>query len=238
MVEKEILKENFIQIKQRISDAAAKSHRDPADITLMAVTKKKNAEVVRNLLDLGIQYFGENYPDETLGKMDVFDQFRDQLRLCMIGHLQSRKIRIIAGHFDEYHSLDRLNTAMKLNDLLVKQDKSMPVFIELNVGEEESKSGWQCENGKPSDQLLRDLEIIRDLPCLAIRGIMSLPPFTEDGEENRCYFSELRQVFTILNENYGYQMFHLSMGTSFDYPVAIEEGATFIRIGTALTGPR
>ena len=237
-INKEQIRNNLSEIQQKIDQAAAKSGRKSSKISLMAVTKKKSAEMIRCLIDLNIQYFGENYPDETLEKIEAFKETEHAIRLCMIGHLQSRKINIVAEHFDEYHSLDRLKTAVRLNQILKMINKTMPVFLEINIGNEDSKSGWSSENGNLSDQLLKDLEVIRTLSQLKVDGLMALPPISENPEESRPYFVRLRYMLEKLNDNYGYSLHHLSMGTSIDYPIAIEEGATFVRIGTALTGPR
>lgn len=237
-INKEQIRNNLSVIQQRIDQAAAKSGRNPSEISLMAVTKKKSAEVIRYLIDLNIRYFGENYPDETLEKIEAFKGNGHTTSLCMIGHLQSRKINIVAEHFDEYHSLDRLKTAVQLNKILKMINKTMPIFLEINIGDEDSKSGWTTENGKPSDQFLKDMEEIQTLSQLKVDGLMALPPVSENPEDSRPYFVRLRHILEKLNDNYGYSLHHLSMGTSIDYPIAIEEGATFVRIGTALTGPR
>jgi hypothetical protein len=238
MIDTGKIKTNLESIQESIAQAARTSGRQPSEITLMAVTKKKSSAVIQQLADLGIRYIGENYPDETLEKMETFNLLRDRVKLCMIGQLQSRKTRIVAENFAEYHSLDRLKIAQKLNGELKRIDKRMDVFLELNVADEDSKAGWPCMDGKIPGQLMKDGELIQNLEYLNVKGIMSLPPFTENGEENRKYFIQLRNIFETLNQKYGYQLTDLSMGTSSDYRIAIEEGATIVRIGTALTGPR
>ena len=156
----------------------------------------------------------------------------------MIGHLQSRKAKLVADLFDEYHSLDRLDIAEKMESLLAERNKVMPVFIECNVGGEESKSGWTFGSDTLTDEFLKDFEAGSAMPHLQVRGLMTLPPLVEDAEVNRKYFIRMRKIAEYLNTNMNARITELSMGTSADYSIAVEEGATMVRIGTALVGPR
>lgn len=237
MLEKNVILKNLEAIQEKIAAAAMRSGRSSADVKLMAVTKTKPAEVVNCLIAAGIRCFGENYPDETAGKITAF-RTDNAVRLAMIGHLQSRKAKIVADLFDEYHSVDRLEIAEKMEALCAERKRILPVMIECNVGDEESKSGWHFHDASVPDIFLRDFEKIMSFPHLKIRGLMILPPYAEDGELNRKYFIQTKKIMEYLNQNLNAGLTELSMGTSSDYPTAIEEGATVIRIGTALAGPR
>ena len=228
---------NIEEIRNNMDKAALKSGRSVSDVQLMAVTKTKPAEVVDCLIRAGLHCFGENYPDETAEKIAAF-RTNEDVRLAMIGHLQSRKAKIVADLFDEYHSLDRLEAAEKMEKLCAERDRIMPVLIECNVGGEDSKSGWHFSDDAVPQDFLADFEKILAMPHLKIRGLMTLPPYAENGEENRCYFVRMRKIMEYLNCSLNAGLTELSMGTSSDYCPAIEEGATIVRIGTALVGPR
>lgn len=229
------MKANLEDIRGKIAAAAAKAGRKPEEVTLMAVTKTKPLEVMLALADLGLTSFGENYPDEIEEKIPSLGAY--PFPVAMIGHLQSRKAKIVADRCDEFHSLDRLDIAEKMERLCAERDRILPVFLECNVGDEESKSGWHFRSDVLPDDFLADYEKIAQLPHLDIRGLMTLPPFAEDGESNRPYFIRMRKIADGLNRR-GAHITQLSMGTSSDYMVAIEEGATIVRIGTALAGAR
>ncbi len=237
MIELAMIKKNIEMIQENVSAAAARSGRKASDVTLMAVTKTKPAEVVAALLEAGIRCFGENYPDETAGKIEAY-RAEPSAWLAMIGHLQSRKAKIVAELFDEFHSVDRLEIAEKMETLCAERNRVMPVMLECNVGDEESKSGWHFADDSFPDSFLSDFEKISRMQHLNVKGLMILPPYTEEAEVNRKYFVRTRKIAEYLNRTFGAQLTELSMGTSIDYAVAIEEGATMIRIGTALVGPR
>lgn len=236
IIDSDTIKKNLRGIQNNMRIAAEKSGRVPEAIELMAVTKTKPAEVIRCLIDLGLKCFGENYPDETAEKRDAFAG--DGISLAMIGHLQSRKAKLVCDIFDEFHSLDRLEIAEKIDKLCLERGRVMPVFLECNVGDEETKSGWHLADDSIPESFLADFEKISAMPNLDVCGLMILPPFTEEAEVNRKYFIRTRKLAEYLNSSMGAHISHLSMGTSIDYMVAIEEGADIIRIGTALAGPR
>ena len=237
MLDKTVILKNIEVISGTIEAAAARSGRSAADVRLMAVTKTKPAEIVTCLIEAGIRCFGENYPDETAMKIEAFRTSPD-VRLAMIGHLQSRKAKLVADLFDEYHSLDRLDIAEKMEKLCAERGRVMPVLIECNVGDESSKSGWHFADETIPDAFLADFEKIIKMPHLDIRGLMILPPYTEEAEVNRKFFVRTRNIAEYLNRNFDAHLTELSMGTSSDYAVAVEEGSTIVRIGTALVGPR
>ncbi len=238
MVDKNRIREKLYEIQANISESAAKVGRDSKAVRLMAVTKTKPEEIIRVLIALGVVEIGENYPDETFEKKNVFENAPETVRLNMIGHCQSRKVKIVAELFDMFQSLDRLEIGLKLNRALEKTGKIMPVLLELNTGAELSKNGWVLKGDQLPDSFLGDLEKLQACSQLRIEGLMTLPPYTEKGEENRDYFANMRKVLERLNSHYGTCMQELSMGTSSDYQVAVEEGATYVRIGTLLVGPR
>lgn len=232
-----VIEKNIEDIRSNIETAAAHAGRKASDIQLMAVTKTKPAEIIASLLAAGMRCFGENYPDETAEKISAFRAEPDA-NLAMIGHLQSRKAKIVADLFDEYHSVDRLEIAEKMETLCAERNRIMPVMIECNVGDEDSKSGWHFHDESVPDSFLADFEKIRTFPHLKVRGLMILPPFTDIAEDNRKYFVRTRKIEEYLNAHLHAGLTALSMGTSIDYMVAVEEGATIVRIGTALVGPR
>lgn len=218
-----------------IDDACQRSGRRIDEVELMAVTKTKPEEVIQALIQLGVRTFGENYPDETVEKIRSFRDGADSVRLCMIGSLQSRKAKLVAKHFDAFHSVDSLKTAERMDALLDQMDRSMEALLEINVGGEASKHGWDIDQ---CDELFRDVERIMRLPRLEIAGLMTLPPYAVNGELNRRYFARLRELLAQINRAFGMSWVTLSMGTSDDFPIAIEEGATIVRIGTKLVGAR
>ena len=237
MIDESVIRQNLDVIYTHMEAAASRSGRKGGDVRLMAVTKTKPAEVVNYLLKAGIRLFGENYPDETAEKISAF-RTEETVRLAMIGHLQSRKAKIVADLFDEFHSVDRLEIAEKMEKLCAERERVMPVLIECNVGDESSKSGWHFRGDAIPDAFLDDFEKILAFPHLDVRGLMILPPYAENGEENRMYFVRTRKIEEYLNRHLNARLTELSMGTSSDYIPAIEEGSTIIRIGTALVGPR
>ena len=235
-MDKETLKNNLLTIREKMGNAEKRSGRDSGSVKLVAVTKKKTADIIADLIDLGQKDFGENYPEETETKIDVFK--KDNVHLYMIGHLQSRKVKLVAENFYGFQSVDRLEIAQKMNAACAKIKRTMPVMIECNLGAEETKSGWVFSDGKPSDSFYSDLDEIIQLSNLNVEGLMTLPPYAENGEENRTYFIQMRKIAEEINCRYGNIIKELSMGTSSDFETAIEEGATMVRIGTSLVGPR
>lgn len=226
--------QDFLELVYR---AAEKARRDPAEIKIVAVTKNKPIEKIQEAIDSGIRIFGENYPEELAGKLGGLRLYPD-IEWHMIGHLQGRKIKILCEHFSYYHSLDRVTHAEKLNKVLADQGKFLPALLEINSGDEDSKHGWQIEVEDDYQALLRDVEFLAKFPMLRIEGLMTMPPFTENGEKNRRYFKKLRTLQDRLRVKFPHLGWNeLSMGTSSDFQQAIEEGATFIRVGTAIFGP-
>jgi pyridoxal phosphate enzyme (YggS family) len=209
------------QVRMRISEAAARAGRDPASVTLIAVSKIFPADAIREAYQLGLRDFGENYVQEFEGKAP---QVRDLegARFHLIGHLQSNKARKAAELFHSIQTIDSEKLARRLNDA----GKPLDVMIEVKLSPEESKSG----TGAGSLPAL--VQTVRALPNLKLLGLMTMPPWSEDPEVSRPYFRRLRQL--VLENG----LSRLSMGMSHDLEAAIEEGATDIRVGTALFGSR
>ena len=157
----------------------------------------------------------------------------------MIGHVQSRKARLVADHFALLHSLDSLKLAQRLERFSEEANRVLPVLLEFNVGGEESKSGWDASDESHWDALLPDVTALMDLPHLQVRGLMTMPPLETDPEDARRFFQRLRRLRDHLADRFPQADWReLSMGTSADYPVAVEEGATLVRVGTAIVGAR
>lgn len=225
-------------VQEKIERAAARSGRTAANITLVVVTKAQPVEVVQAVIDAGARVLGENYPEETARKLPDLN-VPATLEWHMIGHLQSRKSKLVADHFHYLQSLDSLSLAVKLNRLLEEAGRKLGVLLECNVGEETTKHGWVVSSSADLDSFYADIEAISSLSYLNIRGLMCMPPLFENEELTRPYFIRLRQLRDDLQRYYPMLDWSaLSMGTSADYMVAVEEGATFVRVGTAIVGPR
>lgn len=238
VVQTSIIRQKYEGVMERIRRAAQSAGRDAETVRLVVVTKAQPVEVVRAAIEAGAQVLGENYPEETQPK--ILELGHPQgVEWHMIGHLQSRKAGIVAEHFDMLQSLDSLHLAEKLERQLAVQERVLPVLLEFNVGGEESKSGWQAAEEAQWDALLPEVEAILALPHLSVRGLMTMPPLLDDPEQARPYFVRLRRLGAFLAHRYGTEHFQLfSMGTSADFEAAVQEGATLVRVGTAIVGPR
>lgn len=224
--------ENIEIIRARIRAAAERAGRDPRSVRLVAVSKHQPLEVIREAMAAGQVVFGENYLQEASDKVVALGP--GVVWHC-IGHLQSNKARIAAEIFDCIETIDRLKLARALETKLAELGKTMPVLVQVNVGGEAQKAGVAPEEAV---QLCRDLH---DFPHLIVQGLMTMPPFVDDPEESRGCFRQLRLLGEELAAKglLGKQgSVELSMGMSGDFEVAIEEGATLVRVGTALFGER
>ena len=220
---------NFEMIRQRIKAACDRSDREPNSLTLLAVTKTQLPETVSAAADLGLLIFGENKVQEAKAKIPLCP---GKLRWHFIGHLQSNKCRDAVPLFSMIQSVDSLALAQEINKRADEAAKTMPVLLEVNLAGEASKFGYQ------SKALLAELNLINALPRIEIHGLMTVPPWSPDAENSRPYFRRLRELKEECEQVLGAPLPHLSMGMSGDFEVAIEEGATMVRIGTALFGPR
>jgi pyridoxal phosphate enzyme (YggS family) len=227
--------DNIARIRDRIATAAVRAGRDPASITLMAVSKTFPPEGIHQAYETGIRVFGENRVQEFAGKADALKKLNDA-RWHMIGHLQTNKAGKAAELFDAVDSVDSLKLAEKLNDAAQSHSKTLRILLEVNVGGEAAKTGLPAASRELEDLLAAAPR----LTSLEIRGLMTIPPFTADPQAARPYFRKLRE----LRDNIAarrlpaVRMETLSMGMSHDFEVAIEEGSTCIRVGTAIFGGR
>ena len=223
--------DNIASIQERISKSALRAGRDPAEIRLVAVSKTVSAESIQEAIAAGVTILGENYMQEARNKIARIGK---QVEWHFIGHLQSNKAKYAVDLFSMIQSVDRLALAEELGQEANKRGKIVPVLIQVNISGEESKSGIDPQ------ETLQLLERIAALQHLAVQGLMTMPPWFEDPEDARPYFSAMRKLREKLSREKipGVALQELSMGMSGDFEVAIEEGATLVRIGTAIFGPR
>lgn len=220
---------NLEAIRQRIKAACDRADREPNSLRLLAVTKTHPPEVVKAATEAGLIFFGENKIQEAKAKLPLCPS---KARWHFIGHLQSNKCREAVELFEMIESVDGLALAQELHKRADQAAKTMPVLLEVNVAGEASKFGY------PPERLLAELKELKRLPRLEIHGLMAVPPWSPDPERSRPHFARLRELKARCEQVLGAPLPHLSMGMSGDFEVAIEEGATIIRLGTALFGAR
>lgn len=223
------LVENVASVKQRIRRACERSDRDPDEVTIMGVAKKQSVEKIREVADLGITLFGENRVQEARAKIP---ECPPHLRWHMIGHLQSNKARDAVRLFEMIQSIDSLSLAEEVQRQAEKAARSVPVLLEVNTAGESTKFGYS------PGKLLEELHSLNALARLEIHGLMTIAPYTTQPEKVRPCFRKLHELQNQCEQSLGAPLPLLSMGMSGDFEVAIEEGSTLIRIGTALFGPR
>jgi len=223
------LAENLEQIEKRIHDACEHAGRSRDSVLLLAVSKTHPPEVIREAVTLGLTSFGENKVQEAKAKIP---NCPGKARWHFIGHLQSNKCRDAVELFEMIQGVDSLAIAQELNKRAEQASKTMPILLEINVAGEGSKFGYKPE------QMLAELEALNALPRLEIHGLMAIPPYTPVPEKARPYFQKLRELKQQAEAVLGAPLPQLSMGMSGDFEVAIEEGSTMVRIGTALFGAR
>jgi PLP dependent protein len=227
--------QNIAVVRERISAAAIRTGRDPRETTLMAVTKTVDPGQIREAYEAGIRIFGENRVQEFAGKISALNDLSNA-EWHMIGHLQTNKTGQSAQLFSHVDSVDSVRLARKLNHAASDTGKKLPVLIEINIGLEAAKSGIAPN----SADLQGLLTAATELPSLDFRGLMTVPPYSDDPERSRPYFRQMRVLFAnIASQGLpAIRMEVLSMGMSHDFEVAIEEGATCVRVGTAIFGER
>lgn len=225
------IRENIEVIRQKIARAAERAGRDPKDVLLLAVTKTIDNERIREAVDAGLTELGENKVQEI---MDKYDTLERDVKWHMIGHLQTNKVKYIIDKVTLIHSVDSLKLAEEINKKAAKAGKVMDILVEINVADEESKFGITCDMAEDIIRNLSTMENIR------VRGLMTVAPFVDDGEQNRPVFRRLKQLLVDINAKKldNVNMDILSMGMTGDYEVAVEEGATIVRVGTGIFGPR
>jgi pyridoxal phosphate enzyme (YggS family) len=226
---------NIARVREQIRAAAIRVRRAPDEITLMAVSKTVPAESVREAYGADIRHFGENRVQEFSGKIDTLRDL-SEAQWHMIGHLQTNKAAKAAEMFGAIDSVDSLKLAQRLNEAAGKAGRKIDILLEINVGGEAAKSGIAPDSG----ELAEILSAAPHLENLAVRGLMTIPPFTEDPQQARPFFAKLRGLRDQIAARHlpGVSMDVLSMGMSHDFEVAIEEGSTCVRVGTAIFGER
>ena len=226
-----MLKENLANVEKNIEQACKNAGRSRDEVTLIAVSKTKPVEMLQEIYDENIRDFGENKVQELCSKME---QLPSDIRWHMIGHLQRNKVKYIVGKVELIHSVDTYRLAEEINIQAKKQNVIVPILVEVNIAHEESKFGISAE-----DAILL-VEEISKLENIRIKGLMTIAPYVENPEDNRLYFRKIKQLSVdITNKNIdNVFMEMLSMGMTGDYMVAIEEGATMVRVGTGIFGER
>ncbi len=223
--------ENLKEVEKNIMEACKKSGRDRNEVTLIAVSKTKPISMIEEAYETGIREFGENKPQEL---RDKYQELPKDIHWHMIGHLQRNKVKYVVGNASLIHSVESIRLAEAINQEAEKKDIVMPILVEVNVAEEESKFGITVSD---CETFIRE---IAKLEHISVQGLMTIAPFVENAEDNRKYFAKLRELSVdIAAKNIdNVSMCNLSMGMTGDYQVAIEEGATMVRVGTGIFGHR
>lgn len=223
--------DNYKSVEEKVIQACKRAGRDPSEVTLIAVSKTKPISMIEELLPLGVRDFGENKVQELTEKAEILSP---EIRWHMIGHLQRNKVKYVVDKACLIHSVDSLRLAEEISKEAGKKNRTASVLLEVNVAGEESKFGIAPEEALP---LAKE---IAGLPHIQIKGLMTIAPYTEDPENNRNFFRDLRKLSVdIAQENIdNVTMNVLSMGMTGDYEVAFEEGATHVRVGTGIFGER
>ncbi|MDD3795211.1 MAG: YggS family pyridoxal phosphate-dependent enzyme [Lachnospiraceae bacterium] len=226
-----MLRDNLHQIQDRIQQACLRSKRLPEEVTLIAVSKTKPISMIEEIMAEQVVDFGENKPQELKKK---YESLPENLRWHMIGHLQRNKVKYIIGKACLIHSVDTVALAQTIDTEAEKHQLIMPVLVEVNIAREDSKFGVMQEN------VLDFIKEISKFPHIHVDGLMTIAPYTENPENNRKYFKELKKLYVdIKGKNIdNVTMCNLSMGMTGDFEVAIEEGATMVRVGTGIFGER
>ena len=225
-----IFDENYGIIRQRIAEAALAAGKQPEDIILLAATKTVDVGVINHAISSGITHIGENRVQELLSK------YESLLPVCnhFIGHLQTNKVKDIINRVELIHSVDSYRLAQEISKQAVKCGKVMDILLEINIGDEQSKSGFGYDEAIDAVQKIAQLEGVH------IKGLMAIPPICENSEQNRPYFAKMKKLFIDITDKKidNSSMDILSMGMTNDYEIAIEEGATMVRVGTGIFGER
>lgn len=216
-------------VRARIAEAAAKSNRRPDEVDLVAISKTHDFEMVRTAVDAGHLLFGESKVQEASGKIPLLPS---HLRWHLVGHLQKNKIRHALPLFELIHSVDSVELAQAIERTAQETGLYPRILLEINVAGESSKFGFNAK------KLREEIESLLSLQRLSVKGLMCIPPLAPEAEASRKYFVELRELRDALEKEFDVNLPHLSMGMTNDYSVAVEEGATMIRVGTAIFGER
>lgn len=226
-----MITENLEQVRKNIDEACRMAGHDPKEVTLIAVSKTKPVSMLKEAYDAGARCFGENKVQEI---MDKHPQLPEDIQWHMIGHLQRNKVKYIVDKVSMIHSVDSLRLAQTIEQEAAKHNVCVPVLLEVNVAQEESKFGLKM------DEVLPLIETIADFPHIKVQGLMTIAPYVENAEDNRDFFRQLKKLSVDIeakNIN-NVSMSVLSMGMTGDYQVAVQEGATMVRVGTGIFGER
>lgn len=237
------LTENLTRVHERIAAACARANRDPAEVTLVGVSKTQPVEVILRAVEAGLQHFGENRVEEAGTKIpQVSARVTAPITWHMVGHIQSRKAKLVPPLFQVVHSVDSTKLAEKLSSLMTETGERLDILLEVNISGEESKSGFDARHWETDlhlrEALFQEFARALALPGLKVRGLMTMAPIVDDMEQARPVFAGLSQLKSAVEEAFQVSLPDLSMGMTDDYPVAIEEGATLIRVGRAIFGER
>ena len=226
-----MLKDALIEVENNILDACERSGRNPEEVTLIAVSKTKPVEMLQEVYNEGIRDFGENYVQELADKIEIMPK---DIRWHMIGHLQRNKVKYLVGKVACIHSVDSLRLAEVINERSIKLGVVTEIMAEVNIAGEESKFGFT------RDEVFDFAEKVSTMEGVKLVGLMTSAPYVNDPEENRQYFREMKSLSVDINEKNinNINITELSMGMTIDYIVAVEEGATHVRVGTAIFGAR
>lgn len=234
MLKQNEVQERYWNVKKQIEKACHESQRDTSSVQLLAVSKKQSVEKIKSLVEVGHTLFGENYVQEAISKQSLLSQ--NSLSWHFIGTLQRNKVKDVVGHFEIIHSVDSMELAAKISQKASKMGIHQTILLELNVAHEVSKSGFSQK------ELERQFEFLLELPHLTLAGLMLLPPPVENAELVRPYFKAVKEIFARLlhqiPEERKKDWSVLSMGTTQDFAVAIQEGSSMVRVGTAIFGER
>ncbi len=235
--------ENILRVQDCVADACAKSNRQPSAITLVAISKQKSVEDILLAAAAGLQHLGENRVEEGIAKIPQVNEMLDcPLTWHMVGHVQSRKAKQVLSLFDTVQSVDSLRLARRLSRFAAEMNRQLDILLEINVSGEASKYGlagynWYRDN-EVKDNLWSEISEIMALPNLRVKGLMTMAPFNSAEHEIRAVFADLYALRQELAPSLQTPLPELSMGMTNDYPIAIEEGATIIRVGRAIFGER
>lgn len=226
-----MLKDSLNEVKKNISEACKRAGRDPKDVTLIAVSKTKPVEMLSEVYNEGVRDFGENYVQELVDKIEIMPK---DIRWHMIGHLQRNKVKYLVGKVACIHSVDSIRLAEEINERSVKSGIVTEIMAEVNIAGEESKFGFK------RDEVFDFAEKVSVMKGVKLTGLMTSAPYVANPEENRLYFREMKSLSVDINAKNidNVNIAGLSMGMTNDYVVAVEEGATHVRVGTAIFGAR
>lgn len=232
-----LVRQNYYEVLERIHVAAGRSGRSSADVRLVAVTKTHPPELIRAVAEAGARWVGENYVEEAIAKMSALNDLA--LDWHMIGHVQSRKAEQAVTYFPCIQTVDSVKLANRLERFAFEQDRTSFILLECNISGEATKSGWPVWDESEWPAFAEKIRPLLDLPHLHVQGLMTIAPYADDPEQARPYFRRLRRLGDFLGHRLPQADWSvLSMGMSGDFEVAIEEGATWVRIGSSIFGPR